>query len=57
MISNEIESKEDNYLNNIFINEESEKNKWNKFIAGAWMFILVGLIIPFTKDKQKVKEH
>ncbi|MDO5394212.1 MAG: hypothetical protein Q4F33_06405 [Mycoplasmatota bacterium] len=55
LILNEIESKEDNYLNNIFINETSEKNKLIKFIAGAWMFILVGLIIPFTKDKQKGK--
>lgn len=55
LILKEIESKEENYLNNIFINEKTKKNKWIKFAAGAWMFILVGLIIPFTKDKEKNK--
>lgn len=55
LILSEIESKEDKYLNNIFIKEKTIKNNVIKFIAGAWMFLIVGLILPFTKDKQKGK--
>lgn len=55
LILNEIESKEDNYLNNIFIKEKTAKNNVIKFISGAWMFIIVGVVLPFTKDKEKKK--
>lgn len=55
LILNEIESKKDNYLNNIFIKEKTTKNNVIKFISGAWMFIFVGIVLPFTKDKEKKK--
>lgn len=54
-IIEEISEKENNYLNNIFVNETSFKNKAIKFFSAAWIFILVGLILPFTKDKIKNK--
>ena len=54
-IIKEISEKEDNYLNNIFINEKTFKNKAIKFFSAAWLFIIVGLILPFTKDKNKGK--
>lgn len=54
-ILKEISEKENNYLNNIFINKDSEKNKNIKFISSAWIFILLGIILPFTKDKTKGK--
>lgn len=55
-ILEEISDKENNYLNNIFITEDSNKNNNIKFISSAWMFVLVGIILPFTKDKSKGKE-
>ncbi len=54
-ILNEISEKENNYLNNIFIKETSSRNNIIKFISSSWMFIIVGLILPFTKDKSKGK--
>lgn len=54
-ILEEISDKENNYLNNIFITEDSNKNNNIKFISSAWMFVLVGIILPFTKDKLKGK--
>lgn len=54
-ILKEISEKEDNYLNNIFITKDSNKNNNIKFISSAWMFALVGIILPFTKDKTKGK--
>ena len=54
-IIEEISEKENNYLNNIFVNETSFKNKTIKFFSAAWLFIIVGLILPFTKDKIKNK--
>lgn len=54
-ILNEISEKENNYLNNIFIKETSSRNNVIKFISSSWMFIIVGLILPFTKDKLKGK--
>lgn len=55
LILNEISEKENNYLNNIFIKETSSRNNVIKFISSSWMFIIVGLILPFTKDKSKGK--
>ena len=54
-IIEEISDKENNYLNNIFVKETSYKNKIIKFFSAAWIFIIVGLILPFTKDKTKNK--
>lgn len=54
-ILNEISEKENNYLNNIFIKETSVRNNLIKFISSSWVFIIVGLILPFTKDKVKGK--
>lgn len=54
-ILNEISEKENNYLNNILIKETSSRNNVIKFISSSWMFIIVGLILPFTKDKAKGK--
>ena len=39
----------------IFVKETSYKNKIIKFFSAAWIFIIVGLILPFTKDKAKNK--
>lgn len=54
-IVDEISEKENNYLNNIFITETSKKYKVIKFIASSWFLVLVGLILPFTKDDKKGK--
>lgn len=54
-ILKEISDKENNYLNNVFITKDSNKNNNIKFISSAWMFALVGIILPFTKDKTKDK--
>ncbi len=54
-IIQEISEKENNYLNNIFIKEKTLKNRAIKFISSAWLFIVVGIILPFTKDKEKDK--
>lgn len=55
LILNEIESNEGNYLNNIFIKEKTVKNNIIKFISGAWLFIIIGIILPFMKDEEKNK--
>ena len=54
-IIKEISEKENNYLNNIFITETSRANNLIKFIAASWMFIIIGIILLFTKDKVKKK--
>ena len=54
-ILKEISDKENNYLNNVFITKDSNKNNNIKFISSAWMFALVGIILPFTKNKTKDK--
>jgi len=54
-ILSEIKTKDNNSLNNIIKIKDSEKNNKIKFIAGAWLFIILGLFIPFTKDNKKNK--
>lgn len=44
-----------NYINNIFQQETNRGRNIAKFLAGSWIFILVGIIMPFTKDKKKGK--
>lgn len=54
-ILDEISDKEENYLNNIFIYKESKTNNVIKFVSGAWLFALVGILIPFSKENRKRK--
>ena len=54
-IIKEMSEKENNYLNNIFIKETSLSNNIIKFVAAAWLFIIIGIVIPFTKDKKTGK--
>lgn len=54
-IIKEISEKEDNYLNNIFIKETKFKNNLIKFIGASWLFIILGFILSFKKDKLKNK--
>jgi len=54
-IIKEMSEKENNYLNNIFIKETSLTNNIIKFVAAAWLFIIIGIVIPFTKDKKTGK--
>ena len=44
-----------NYANNIFQKETNKGRNIVKFLAGSWLFILVGIIMPFSKDKNKGK--
>lgn len=53
LILEEIETKEENYLNNIFVTETTPGNKLIKFVAGAWLFVIVGIIMFFTNKKEK----
>lgn len=50
-ILKEISETEEKYLNNIFIKESSKIKKHIKFWAFSWMFIIVGVCLPFVKDK------
>ena len=44
-----------NSFNKIIKVNETKKNNLIKFIAGAWLLVIFGLIIPFTKDNKKNK--
>ena len=54
-ILKEMNSKDNNYLNNIIYKEKNEENNKTKFGAMAWLFFIVSLIVPFTKDNKKNK--
>ena len=54
-ILNDMNNQSDNYISNIFQKETNKGKNIAKFIAGAWLFILVGLIMPVTIDKNKGK--
>lgn len=54
-IISDMNVQKDKTLNNIFIKNNSKKVDTIKFFAGSWMFILVGIIMPFVKDKTKNK--
>ena len=54
-ILNDMNNQSNNYISNIFQKETSKKRNIAKFLAGSWLFILVGIILPFTKDKNKGK--
>lgn len=54
-ILNDMKAQSNNYMNNIFQEETNLGRNIAKFIAGSWLFILVGLIMPFSIDKNKAK--
>lgn len=51
-ILNDMNKQSNNYINNIFQKETNRGKNIAKFLAGSWIFILVGIIMPFTKDKK-----
>ena len=53
-ILEEMSSNKNNYINNILINKESVINNFIKFISGAWLFLLAGIILFIRKEKKSV---
>ena len=51
----DMNNQSNNYINNIFQKETNRGKNIAKFLAGSWIFILVGIIMPFTKDKKNGK--
>ena len=54
-ILEDMNNQSNNYINNIFQKETNKERNIAKFLAGSWLFIIAGIIIPFTKDKNKGK--
>lgn len=54
-ILEDMNNQSNNYANNIFQKEINKVRNIVKFLAGSWLFILVGIIMPFSKDKNKGK--
>lgn len=54
-ILNDMNSQSENYISNIFQKETSKGKNIAKFISGSWLFIILGLVMPFTIDKNKGK--
>ncbi len=54
-ILEDMDNQSNNYINNIFQKETNKGRNIAKFLAGSWLFIIAGIIIPFTKDKNKGK--
>lgn len=54
-ILEDMNNQSNNYINNIFQKETNKGRNIAKFLAGSWIFILVGIIMPFTKDKKNGK--
>lgn len=54
-ILNDMSSQDNNYISNIIQKETNKRNNIAKFISGAWLFCLVGIIMPFSKDKKTGK--
>lgn len=54
-ILEDMNNQSNNYANNIFQKEINKGRNIVKFLAGSWLFILVGIIMPFSKDKNKGK--
>ena len=55
-ILNDMSNQDNNYINNIIQKETDTKNNIIKFISGAWLFALVGIIMPFSEDKKTRKK-
>ena len=54
-ILNDMNSQSNNYISNIFQKETNPGRNIAKFISGAWLFMLVGIFMPFSLDKNKGK--
>ncbi len=54
-ILDDMSNQNDNYISNIFQKETNQGKNVAKFISGSWLFILVGLIMLFSLDKNKGK--
>ncbi len=54
-ILNDMNSQSNNYISNIFQKETNTRRNIAKFISGAWLFIFLGIIMPFSLDKNKGK--
>lgn len=54
-ILEDMNNQSNNYINNIFQKETNKGRNIAKFLAGSWIFILVGIIMLFTKDKKNGK--
>ena len=54
-ILNDMNSQSNNYISNIFQKEPNTGRNIAKFISGAWLFVIVGVIMTFSLDKNKGK--
>ena len=54
-ILNDMNTQSNNYISNIFQKETNKGKNVAKFISGSWLFIIIGAIMPFIKDKNKGK--
>lgn len=54
-ILNDMNSQSNNYISNIFQKETNKGKNIAKCISGSWLFIIIGIIMPFTLDKNKGK--
>jgi len=54
-ILSDMNTQSNNYISNIFQRETNKIRNISKFIAGSWLFIIIGLIMPFIPDKNKEK--
>lgn len=54
-ILSDMNTQSNNYISNIFQRETNKGRNISKFISGSWLFIIIGLIMPFTLDKNKGK--
>ena len=54
-ILKEVDSKKNNYLNNVIFKEKNKENSKIKFGAMAWLFLIISIVLPFMKDAKKNK--
>lgn len=54
-ILDDMNSQSDNYISNIFQKETNTGKNIAKFVSGSWLFIFIGIIMPFSVDKNKGK--
>ena len=54
-ILNDMNNQNKNYINNVFISETNTTKNIAKFISGAWLFAIVGILMPFSEDKKNGK--
>ncbi len=53
-ILEEMSSNENNYINNVLIYKESIVNNIIKILSGAWLFLIVGIILFVRKDNKSI---